>query len=175
MKIKYILLTLSLLIIMSCNTVFDEEISAQNEEKEIMAEGIMLKWQIENEQINITLSASTTGWIAVGFDPSAQMLDANVIIGYVESSNTEIRDDFGDTPYTHSSDVSLGGTDNITNVSGSEEEGITELNFSIPLSSGDTFDSVLVEGSTYPVILATGLSDDFDSIHNVRTTVVIQL
>ena len=103
------------------------------------------------------------------------MLDANIIIGYVDQTGVYVRDDFGDSAYSHASDISSGGTDNITNITGSEEEGVTEINFSIPLDSGDTFDRVLTQGNVYPVILAYGSNDDFDSIHTVRTSVVIEL
>ena len=143
---------------------------------EVTADGITFKWMTDDEFLYAMVTAPTTGWVSAGFDPTNQMADANIIIGYVESNGTiNIRDDFGDSPYSHSSDISLGGTDDVTNISGSEEYGITELNFTIPLSSGDNYDRILEEGNTYSVILAYGVSDDFESLHTVRTTVNIEL
>ena len=95
------------------------------------------------------------------------MQNANFIIGYHQSGSTFIRDDYGTSATTHAADTSLGGTNNIIISSSSEVAGVTQLNFKIPLNSGDAFDKVLVIGNTYNIILARGFNggDSFTSSH----------
>ncbi|MCK4516427.1 MAG: hypothetical protein KAU31_14290 [Spirochaetaceae bacterium] len=57
----------------------------------------------------LLMSAVTTGWIAAGFDPSRQMADANIIIGYVADGEVFLRDDFGTGNVRHGADVDNGG------------------------------------------------------------------
>jgi len=136
-----------------------------------------MEWSIEGSDIEITVSAPTTGWIAVGFEPSAAMKDANIIIGYVQSGELFIRDDWGDGHISHSADIDLGGSSDVTAVSGAEENGATEITFSIPLSSGDQYDRVLEQGGTYKVILAFGPDDgdDFQGYHAWAETIELEL
>jgi hypothetical protein len=124
-------------------------------------------WLAEGDSLNVKITGPTTGWIAVGFEPTSLMKDANLIIGYFESGTAHIRDDFGTGQVTHDADVNLGGTDNVTLVAGSESGGETTLEFRIPLNSGDQFDTVLVPGSSHTVVFAYGApgADDFTSAH----------
>lgn len=148
-----------------------------NGNDQVSSQGMTLKWVLEGSSLNVTLSAPTTGWVAAGFDPTSRMQNANIIIGYVESGSVYVRDDFGTGIASHASDESLGGVDNVTNVSGSEAGGVTEISFTIPLDSGDGYDRVLQAGNAYPVLLAHGLdgSDEFSAYHAVRTSVEINL
>jgi len=155
-----------------CNTIKDEILELDPNPPDtlgfvsVTAAGVTLKYKVENTELHCIISANTTGWVSVGFNPSNMMLDANLIIGYVSGSAGFIRDDWGISNTSHNSDVSLGGTDNITLVSASENSGITELEFKIPLNSGDQYDQVLELNQSYPIILARGDSDDFDSYHS---------
>ena len=72
----------------------------------------------------------------------------------------------------HRADEKVGGKDNITDVSGSETGGSTELAFTIPLDSGNPGDKVLVPGKDYTVLLAYGSKDNFTTYHNTRRTSV---
>ena len=137
--------------------------------KEYTVDGFTVQWLVEDSlsSIRIKVSAPTTGWVAVGFDPTSMMTDANLLIGYVDGGTAYARDDFGTGQTTHSADVDLGGTDNVQLLSGSEASGTTEIDLRIPLDSGDAYDKALVQGNTYTVILARGAdgADDFTSHH----------
>ena len=82
------------------------------------------------------LNGPTTGWVAVGFDLTQQMLNANIIIGYVVSGTPVIRDDWGVQATSHRDDTLLGGTSDVITDGGFEEGGSTEIHFTIPLNSG---------------------------------------
>jgi len=147
----------------------------------LVAQGITLQWKTDTRPLTprlmVKVSAPTTGWVAVGFDPTNRMQNANLIIGYVTDGSVFIRDDFGTGPNTHQADVDLGGRDDVSNKMGTEQGGTTEISFSISVASGDAYDRVLTPGETYPVLLAYGQdgADDYTTVHQVRTLVNIQL
>ncbi len=138
---------------------------------------ITLMWKTNDaeDSLLVKVSATTVGWVAVGFDPTVGMQDANIIIGYVLNDTAYVRDDVGTGLHSHAPDTSLGGTNDVADIDGTETEGITEISFTIPLDSGDLRDRVLVVGESYLVILAWGTDDDFDALHTVRVSTEIEI
>jgi hypothetical protein len=134
-----------------------------------------LMWMVDGANLNVKLSAPVEGWVAVGFAPTNKMKDANIIIGYVENGNVVIEDHFGNSPISHKSDVSADGKDNLTSISGTEKNGVTEISFTIPLNSGDPNDRVLVPGESYKVIFASYSKDKITIKHSSRTSTNITL
>jgi hypothetical protein len=139
--------------------------------------GVTVQWMVEGDMLTVVMSAPTTGWVAVGFDPSRQMADANIIIGYVEDGEVFLSDEYGIGNVRHGADVDNGGVDNLSGVEGSEADGATTLKFTIPLDSGDSTDKPLVAGNTYKIILAHGPNgaDDFGTYHGSRGSVEVEL
>jgi hypothetical protein len=164
-----------------CNAASDEKsVDASNGGSThlVTVDGISLEWQLHGDSLDVTVAAPTTGWVAVGFDPSYMMKDANFIIGYVREGKVHIRDDYGSEPTYHVADTtSAGGQDNVANKKGIEAEGRTSISFTIPLDSGDSKDRVLVPGQTYTVLLAHGGNDadDFGPNHAKRVSTTIKL
>jgi hypothetical protein len=143
--------------------------------KTAKASDFSLMWMVDGANLNVELSAPVEGWMAVGFAPTSKMKDANIIIGYVENGNVVIEDHFGNTPISHKSDDSAGGKDNLTNKSGTEQNGVTEIGFTIPLNSGDANDRPLVPGESYKVIFAGYGKDKITIKHSSRTSANITL
>ncbi|MCF7918499.1 MAG: hypothetical protein K9N06_01115, partial [Candidatus Cloacimonetes bacterium] len=165
-------LLMAVLLFFGCNTVRDEIMGHDDiippdsmGYVSVTGAGVTLKYKVEDTDLHCILSANTSGWISVGFNPTSMMRDADFIIGYVSSGIGYMRDDWGISNTTHVSDISLGGSDNITLISASEAGGVSELEFKIPLNSGDQYDQVMQIDQTYPIILARGNGDSFDSMH----------
>ncbi len=171
MKHLLFILVISLLLL-GCNTVWDETGPKINDDLDgdgyytLTTNGYTLKYKIVSEYLDCKFTGETTGWVAVGFNPSDRMKDANFIIGYYNTSGGMIRDDYGDSPYSHTSDIDLGGTNDVSLIDSYEDSGRTTIIFQLPLDSGDSKDRILEVGSTYPVIFATGDDDNFTTIHN---------
>jgi hypothetical protein len=144
---------------------------------EVTVDGITLAWLPDGANLQVEVTAPSTGWVAAGFDPTTGMQDANIIIGYQIDTLTVIRDDWGNSPSTHRADTLLGGTDDILAYDGSENQGSTTLSFTIPLDSGDSFDKPLMMDSTYTVALgyAADGGDDFSAPHEFFTTTTITI
>ncbi|NLP05935.1 DOMON domain-containing protein [Candidatus Fermentibacteria bacterium] len=147
--------------------------------QEVTVDGITLAWLAEGDSLQVELTAPTTGWVAAGFDPSVGMQDANILIGYfdADSSSTAIRDDWGNAPASHRSDLLMGGTEDILSFEASESAGTTTLSFAILLDTGDAYDKPLEHGSSYDVILAYGPdgADDFTTQHELATVTTVTL
>lgn len=147
--------------------------------QEYTLDGFTFEWKVEDSTgtIRIKLTAPTTGWLAVGFDPTSFMNEADLLIGFVSGGTAQARDDYGTGSVTHESDLVLGGTDDLELITGSETAGETVLEFRIPLNSGDAYDKVLAAGTTYTVIFAYGENgaDDFTSGHAWAETASLEL
>lgn len=136
---------------------------------EVTAGEITVSCRMNEGELELELSAPTTGWIAVGFEPSSMMKDANIIIGAVVDGEVAVEDHFGVSLFAHKPDTDLGGTKDVTPGSGSESDGRTTFSFSVPYDTGDAYDVPLVSGDTVQVILAYGNRDNFRNKHSYRT------
>jgi len=191
MLLVYISLLVVVLMLTSCgpSTESDEEILPPNagdtkEEKEPwIADGILgdseylgelsfgdyeIRWINDNQYIYIGIRVKTTGWVAVGVKPTSAMKDADMIIGLVEDGVTQVYDQFStDTYGPHSLDTELGGTNDILEFEGKEENGYTIIEFKRELSTGDVYDNEFTEGPN-EFIWSYGSSDETGQRHVAR-------
>jgi hypothetical protein len=139
--------------------------------------GMTLAWRIAGTELEVELTGPTTGWIAVGFEPSRAMKDANILIGYVDGDDAVMTDQFGTTMVAHRRDQEIGGSRDVLVISGSETGGETTIRFAVPLDSGDEYDQPLAAGETARVILAYGPdgADDTQTYHEDRAGLDIDL
>ncbi|MEX2445518.1 MAG: DOMON domain-containing protein [Alkalispirochaeta sp.] len=139
--------------------------------------GVDVRIGVVGDTLEVELSAETTGWISIGFDPSRQMADANIIIAYVEDGELRIADDYGIGRMAHGRDTEHGGSDDIIAATGRQEDGVTTVEFTIPLDSGDDLDKPLIPGETYLVLVAYGPDGaaDFTTYHANRGSFELEL
>ncbi len=155
------------------NFCFAQEITYQHS---AAIEQITFSWAVEGELLHIKLSAKTTGWVGIGFNPTKGMKDANFILGYVKKGKVKLRDDYGTSERTHSKDTKDGGQENFTNAAGKEANGTTEISFTIPLDSGDSKDNVIKPDGETTVLLAYGAGrDSFLSKHQFNGVLKVNL
>ena len=103
------------------------------------------------------------------------MKDADYILAYVENGQVYISDEYGTGSTSHKSDVSLGGKESAKAISFLESAKKTTITFSLPLNSGDQYDTVFVEGEKCKVLGAYATSKNFSSRHRKRDSVEIIL
>lgn len=133
-------------------------------------------WNVNGDKLEVKLSAPTTGWVAIGFNPTSKMKGADIVIGYVKDGKVKIKDEYGTAATQHKSDTKVGGSDNVTVIGGSEENGVTTIEFAIPLNSGDDKDTVIDPAADTVVIVAYGSErDSFKVKHKFRDTLTVNL
>lgn len=138
--------------------------------------GIVMHWFNDSNNLYICLESKSAGWTAIGFDPSFVKKNANIILFAMDGENVMVRDDFGVSTYSHSSDQDLGGNSDITWYAGKKVGDGATFEFVLPLNSGDKFDKSLEPGNTYTVIFAINSSDnDFDIKHTAASSTTITL
>ena len=125
-------------------------------------------WVFKAESIEFTMSAPTTGWISLGFNPTRRMKDADYILAYVENGKIYISDEYGTGNTSHKSDISLGGKESVQAIAFVEEANKTTIIFSLPLNSGDKYDTVFKQGEKCKVLGAYSNSKNFKSKHRKR-------
>lgn len=134
-----------------------------------------VSWVIKADTIEFTMSAPTTGWMSLGFNPTSRMKGADYILAYVENGQVVISDEYGTGSTSHKSDVSLGGKASAKAISFVEEPNKTTITFSLPLNSGDQYDTVFRKGEKCKVLGAYATSKNLSSKHRKRDSVEIVL
>jgi len=165
-------------IALGCCLVFGTAVQglAADYDHTVEAENISFSWKIEGDNLAGKVSAKTEGWVGVGFNPSEKMKDANIILGYVKNDKVTVVDDFGSSATGHKDDDDIGGTRDVTVVGGSEENGVTTIEFVIPMQSSDAKDSKLEKDGDTVLLLAYGAGrDSFFSKHKYRTSMTVNL
>jgi len=127
-----------------------------------------VSWRNDQEHLYMALKGRTEGWISIGFDPLEWMKDADMIMGSVDGGKTTVLDLFSTGRYgPHEDDTFLGGTYDILEFAGSEEDGYTVIEFKRKLDTGDEFDKLLEPGESVSVIWAMADLDSRNLKHNV--------
>ena len=172
MKKNYMLTTILALMF----TILPLSLSAMEYQHTLEVKNMQFSWAIEGDRIHVKLSAKTTGWVSIGFDPEKAMLGADIIIGVVKKGKVKIVDHYANRKRGHSNDVKLGGTNDVKNPSGSEEDGVTTIAFTLPLNTDDKYDKPINPEGMTKVILAYGAGkDSFKNRHPYRTVYNINL
>lgn len=127
-----------------------------------------LYWRNDGEDFQAAMAADVTGWVAVGFEPTSRMRDADIVFGWVEDGTPRIVDMYatGETG-PHPPDGELGGTEDIFEFGGSETGGATVIEFSRKMDTGDAYDKAFEPGQTVSIIWAMAESDVPSFRHNV--------
>lgn len=130
---------------------------------------------VDGENLIVQVSYKTSGWVAIGFNPSKKMMGANIIMGYSADGKGVVEDHFGTEKVAHEDDTKIGGKNSITSSKCWEKEGVTFLWLSLPLDSGDEKDVILKKGEKVKLIMAAGKSDDTKKRHSTRAHVELIL
>jgi len=129
--------------------------------------------------IFIALEVETSGWIAIGIEPTDNLhKNADMIFGWVdEQGRVKVVDAFSpESLGPHPEDKELGGTTDIKLFAGSEMNGITTIEFVRPLITGDRFDNDIRRKTDTSIIWAYGEDDDWKTKHQEqgRSSIIIE-
>jgi hypothetical protein len=156
--------------------IFGVTSMAQDYEHEVTSGDMSFAWKIDGDTLHGKMSAPTKGWVAVGFNPSNAMKDANFILGYVKGDEVTVVDHHGIRNNAHASDEKEGGAEDVTVVGGSEEGGTTTIEFTFPLKSGDSLDGELVPDGDTILLMAYGSDrDSFRVRHTYNAEMTVNL
>jgi hypothetical protein len=130
-----------------------------------------LHWKIDADTILMAMEGKTSGWVTIGFDPETRMQGADMVFGWVTSTdNVRVVDAYATGPTgPHPKDTDQGGTSDVLCFGGSESGGKTIIEFKRLLSTDDKKrDKPIPTNGELTIIWALGPDDDFDSQHSER-------
>ena len=130
--------------------------------------GYYIYWLSDDQYVYIGIRAQTQGYVSIGFQPGSGMKDADIVLGFVEGVNVTVIDSFstGDVG-PHPEDTQLGGTNNIIEYGGSENDGFTTIEFKRALNTGDEYDIPLIMGLN-KIMWSFGSNDGSKVRHTAR-------
>ena len=103
--------------------------------------------RIDGNKARLALKAKTNGFVAIGFDPSDKMKDADIILGFVKEGKAVVFDMFSNgATGPHPADDQQGGNNDVTVFGGSTKNGVTIIEFERNLLTGDPKDKEMKIG-----------------------------
>lgn len=129
---------------------------------------LKINWKNDAQFLYMALAGNTSGWLSVGFEPEEWMKNADMIVGSVDNGKAVVLDEFCTGNYgPHVPDTSLGGTDDILEYGGREQNGQTVIEFKRKMDTGDKFDKAFVPGQKVSIIWAMADTDLDQQKHNI--------
>lgn len=170
MKVKFVA------IVFLFFTLVGESLLAQDQSRQsVEKNGMTLAWQIEDNQLQVTMRAPTTGWVAIGINPKNQLAGSSFLMGRVQQGIAEVVDYYTIQPGDVHPVVILGGKSAVDAVSGFEEDNTTTITFELQCFPSGNFHHQLEVGAEYYIHLAYSQDDDFAHHSRMRTVVKIRI
>jgi len=141
-------------------------------------DNVTFQWRVNRGgTMDCTLSAPTTGWVAVGWGHDGVIKGSEIIVGYVKDGQATIVDTFGDAPSHAKLVTDLGNDDIISNKSGSVENGTTKLEFTLQMHAIGDYHDPLNSGQTYEFIFLHGPNgaQDLSSFPGTNKPVAVEV
>ncbi len=139
-----------------------------------------LYWSIVGDTLFIGLRAPAEGWLAINFMQMDGAIHGDTIIGFVDpglfSDKLELADQVApeDGHFPHMDDTEVGGEDNILEMDGTENDGVTIIEFSRKLNTGDANDTVVMEEMSMMIMLGYAPeADDFQTYHGAMERITL--
>ena len=151
------------------------KLNAQNNMKQIKKDGMTVKWEIVDDQLHVEMSAPTEGWVTVGFNENSNITGAYLLMGRVRNGKAEVVEHFTSSPGNYQPISNYKVPNQVKDIKGSENGKNTELTFKIPIAAASKYHKHLTKGSTWSMIMAYSLEDDFQHHSIRRTSVSIKL
>lgn len=128
----------------------------------------VVSWRNDGDTLYMGLAGRAEGFVAIGFEPTQAMKDADMVMGWVSRGEATVLDLYSTGVYgPHPPDEELGGADDILEAGGREADGWTVIEFKRKMDTGDRFDRTLNPGQTVDIIWSMSSTDSLDIRHNV--------
>jgi len=142
--------------------LFAQHKAALSDDRRTIADdGVRFSWHHQGGRLRGTLSAPTTGWIAVGFNEVRSLRNTWFVIASVASRPLRVEEHIALVP-DHRNISDLGITPSIDHVSGIYREGWSQLEFSLPHTLPKRPALRLAPGTKSYMMLAWSRAPEFD-------------
>ena len=136
-----------------------------------------LLWSVVGDKLFMAIDAKAAGWVAVGFEPTSIMANADMVFGIVDAAGSATCVDawskgmFG----PHPADIDQGGRDSILSFAGKRSGDRVVIEFSRLLNTGDRFDKAIPASGKLKLIFAYSSSLQFNANHRKAGSAIIDM
>lgn len=141
----------------------------------VQVEQMSVNWRVVNDVIEFETSAPTLGWVALGFNATDDIENANLIMGAVVDGVARVEDRYVVAVGDHRQVEAIGGTNALMHASGEEQNGSTTIRFALPIKAVDDYHMHLQSGTEIYLIAAYSVDDDFAHHSRMRQHLRITL
>lgn len=138
--------------------------------------GMTLRWEAVDDVMYICMQAPATGWVGLNFMPMDGTIHGDTVIGYVEPDLqvTFMSDQVapGNAHFPHYDDRQFGGEISFLEIAGTEVDGVTIIEFSRALMTGEPTDAAFMDMGLMTMISYHPTADDYVSYHSKWYNVV---
>ncbi|MEM9719754.1 MAG: DOMON domain-containing protein [Bacteroidota bacterium] len=127
----------------------------------IHRKGMIVAWEYHSECIEFTLEASTSGWVAIGFNSVNRLQGSYLIMARIREGQVEVVEHYIHHTGIYIPCIEMGVHPQIQGISGREIGPITQIKFSLPLTATHVFARDLHPGTSYTLLMAYSMEDDF--------------
>jgi hypothetical protein len=146
---------------------YEHHLTAANDDVEI-------HWEVTGDYINFGVKGKTTGWVAIGLEPTAVMKDADMYFGWVSGGTVFTQDAYSTGTFgPHPPDTDQGGTNDFDSYGATEDNGWTTFELRRLLDTGDSKDNVVPANGKMKIIWANGANDNWNDQHIRRGSATI--
>lgn len=170
MKTTGTLIITFLLMIISVTMVF-----ANNEENTVTRNGMTINWSYSGDRIFFEMQAPTQGWVAIGFNDSAEIKGTYLLMGNVINDKPQVVEHFTISPGNYKPFKTLGADNEAQDIEGFESNDRTQLKFSLPINPTNHYARNLKNGLEYNMLIAYSLDDDFTHHSIMRASIKVRL
>ena len=137
----------------------------------------VLSWKMGTKSIFFAVDAEAPGWVALGFNPTSVMDQADMVFGLVgQDGSVKAIDAFSTGVFgPHPEDTALGGTNDVKRFAGKRTGNRVVFEFVRALDTKDKFDKPIPANGDLSLIWAYGSSLDFNSPHVKAGSEIINL
>ncbi|WP_027420442.1 DOMON domain-containing protein [Crocinitomix catalasitica] len=132
-------------------------------------------WSHADKLIHFTISAPADGWVAIGLNNKQGITGTYLLMGRVKNGVAEVVEHSTLSPGNYKSFKKIGVSDNVLNISGTEDAAGTRIQFSLPVEIRNKYQKSLENGKQYYLTIAYSQSDDFQHHSIMRTQEKITL
>jgi|DewCreStandDraft_4_1066084.scaffolds.fasta_scaffold00684_50 hypothetical protein len=138
---------------------------------------VVIAWTIKDDRVFFGLDFKAKGWIAIGFDPTSVMANADMVFGMVpESGPVEAIDAYSTGTFgPHPPDAQLGGAPSVLQFAGSRQGDRIHFEFVRLLKTGDRYDKDIPSAGKLKIIWAYGPSMSFTAKHSKAGSVTVTM
>lgn len=144
-------------------------------EKQVRKNGMTVHWKYQNDRIVFSMSAPTTGWMAIGFNQSDNLTGSYFLMGRIEGDQGAVIEYHTYAPGDYRPIFTDQNKSQVQVLSCKEFEKSSTITFSLPIHQNHDLGQDLTQNKHLVMHIAFSRSKDFSHHSMMRTSLSVKL